>query len=270
MRKHLKYIFFITLFFALFQLSAFANSPLKGIDIRACDDDAEWPPYTYLIRDAKDKPTSVITGLTIDVATQILTKQGAIFKPELLPWARCVDQVKKGLFQFALNASYNPERAKEFLLSEPIYATTSAYFYYAQFHPNGLDINSISDFKKYKVCGLFGYNYSSYGLDNNSPNLDTHAKFYSQIKNKLHEKVCDLFLEKIEVVQGQDQLGQHLIGNKVKWKKVPNDPQIGFSFMLSRKWDKSNELLKILNNGITEMKKNGEMKRLLEKYKISN
>ncbi len=43
-----------------------------------------------------------------------------------------------------------------------------------------------------------------------------------------------------------------------------------FQFMVSKNWSKSNALLKALNDGLAEMKQNGEMKALMDKYDISN
>ena len=270
----LKRILFTTLFIHFFNLSAIAaatDSPLKGTVIKACEDEAEWPPYTYYLRDAAQKPTPIITGLSVDVASEILTKQGAKFEPELLPWARCEDQVKKGnLFQFALNATYSTERAQDYLISDPIYNTTSAYFYDVKYHPDGLKIEALSDLKKYKICGLFGYNYTAYGIEKNSPNLDNHAKYYSEIIKKLKNQSCDLFIEKIEVVQGKAKIGQVLINDNIKWGRIPMPKQDEFHYLISKKWDKSNALLKALNDGLAEMKQNGDMKKLLDKYGICN
>jgi polar amino acid transport system substrate-binding protein len=270
---HIKQL--LTAFLCSISMGLAANAlemPLKGAVVKACDDDAEFPPFTYYERDAENKKTQNIAGFAVDLASDILTKQGAILDLQLVPWKRCQKQLENGkLAELALNVTSSPDRQKNYLFSESIYEASGSYFYSKDYYPNGLKIENISDLSKYKICGLFGYDYSAYGLNDQSPNLDSHAKKYSEIAYKIHNKSCDIFIEKTEVVEGQAKLGQILIkdNNRIASAKLPEKTPEKFYFMISKKSEKAETLLKVLNQGIDEMKKNGEMNKLMSKYSLS-
>ena len=65
--------------------------------------------------------------------------------------------IKKGVnYQMALNASYSKKREDEYVMSKNIYEASSVYFYIKKKFPEGPEIKTIADFKKYQVCGLLG------------------------------------------------------------------------------------------------------------------
>src|SRR4051812_38647462 len=55
-----------------------------GTPIKVCDDDAGWPPYTYV--DPKNPP--VVIGASADLMREILTRAGYEPQIKLLPWKR--------------------------------------------------------------------------------------------------------------------------------------------------------------------------------------
>ncbi len=238
--------------------------------IRACEDEREWPPFTYYERNSNHIPTHKVVGVSVDVVSSILNKYGTKLEVDLIPGSKCKSELKKGqLYQLELNASYSPTRSKEYLLSDTVYQATSVSFYYEPYHPDGIKITSLLDLKNYKICGIVGYNYSSYDLADNSRNLNLGSYNFPQVLAKLKNKSCDIFIEKLEVVLGQQRIGKGFLENPdLKWEKIPDKQDETFHIMVTKKSPYSKQLLAILNQGIKEMKDNGDLKKILDKYSL--
>ncbi|HYD81951.1 MAG TPA: transporter substrate-binding domain-containing protein [Paucimonas sp.] len=238
---------------------------LKGNIIRICEDGSEWPPYTYYQR-VNDKPTRLIRGFAVDVIETIFAKAGIDFYVEMLPWVRCQKEVEHGMaYQMALNSSWNEARAKTYFLSRPYYRTTNYYFYSRRHHPAGLPIGSAEDLKKFRVCGIFGYNYETYGLPPGS--VDQGARDFTSLLAKLHAGRCDLFVEKYEIMAGFSAIGQPYLADKdLGGKPVPGMPSTEFYMMISRRYEHGEHLLKLINDGLAEMEASKQLDKLLKKY----
>lgn len=239
-------------------------SPLKDATIRMCEDSEEWPPFTYRKRQ-NGVPTDIVSGYTVDVLNTILGKRQIQFSIDFLPFARCTAEVKSGKkYQLITNASYSEERARDYLMTRPIYLTTSYYFYSKTHHPNGLPIKTLADLKKHRVCGILGYNYKTYGLAGKA--IDQSETTFKSLVKRLHIGSCDLFIEKREVMAGFASVGQYnyLEDKRLAYAPVPEVAPTPFYMLISRQYPYGQELLKLLNSGIGEMESSGQLKKLLQ------
>jgi len=241
------------------------QTPLRGMTVKICEDAGEWPPYTYFER-VGGKPTARVRGFAIDVIDAIFGKAGVSYSVDLLPWVRCQKEIEQGApYHMALNASYNESRAKTYLLSRAYYRTTNYYFYSRRQHPDGLAIASLADLPKYRVCGLFGYNYETYGL---KPGMvDQGARDFPALIAKLHAGRCDLFLEKYEVMAGFSAIGQPFLADRdLAGKSVPGMAPTEFYMMVSRRGEHADQLIRLINDGIAELEASRQLERMLKKY----
>lgn len=238
---------------------------LNGTTIHICDDGAEWPPYTFYKRSG-GVATKELTGFAVDVVTAILQKAGIHADITLLPWARCQNELINGTdYQMALNASYNDTRARLYHLSRPYYRTTNYYFYSRKVHPTGLRIEQLPDLRQFKVCGLYGYNYETYGLPAGS--IDQGSYDFPTLIAKIHAGRCDLFLEKYQVVAGFTAIGQPFLADTdLGHEPVPGMAATEFYMMISRHAAHADELLKTINDGLAELEASGQLGRLAKKY----
>ncbi len=250
----------------LFFNTLHAQGLLKGQTINICDDEAEWPPYTYFKRTPSGKKTQQVVGFSVDLIHEIFDKEGIEFTIRLRPWARCLKKVETGkTYQMALNASYNKERAEKYYLSAPYYNTSNYYFYSKKNNPAGLDIKSLGDFKKYQVCGLLGYNYDPYGLPKGS--IDQGAKKFPSLIAKLHAARCTLFFEKYEILAGFSVIGEKFLSDKNLGRApIPGMSPANFYMIISKNYSHGQELKKIIDQGIARLKLSGKMDALLKKY----
>ncbi|MBH9553591.1 substrate-binding periplasmic protein [Inhella gelatinilytica] len=173
-------------------------------EIRICDDEAEWPPYTYWVRSGTQK-TREVTGYTVEVIRRILTRQNVSFRLDLVPWKRCEEGVRHGKpYHMLLNASRNAQRERDFWLSRPLYTTRTFYFWSLRQHRNGLDIQKPADLKRFVVGGVLGYAYSQ--LQDAEPQKFVRAKSYANLVQMLHHGRIDVMVVGEEVFQGLSAL----------------------------------------------------------------
>ena len=235
--------------------------------LKICDDGSEWPPYTHFER-VNGKKTNKIIGFSVEVISTILKAEGLQHEIELPPWSRCLKSIREGNdFVMALNASYSEERRRSYWMTNPYYSTTNYYFYSKATYPEGLNVKKKADLLNYKICGMHGYNYSTYGVAKNQ--IDQQAHDFTQLINKLHRKRCDLFLEKYEILVGFSAIGKnYLSDSNLGSAVVPEMKSTPFYMLISKKVSYGKELKELINRGVERMKRNGKMEELMKKYQL--
>lgn len=84
----------------LFLVGLVAGAAAAGEPLRLCFEDAPQRPWTMPDR----------SGLSLDLLREVETRLGERFVFEVLPWRRCVDQVRRGRSDAAFGAADTPER----------------------------------------------------------------------------------------------------------------------------------------------------------------
>ena len=232
--------------------------------IAICEDENEWPPYSYFQREKGNK-TGKVVGYAVDVIDEIFSRNRLQYHIDMIPWTRCMAVAAMGkTYQLALNFSYNPERHKSFLFSRAYYATTTYYYYSKRTYPQGLPIASPADLKKQRVCGLAGYNYKGYGLS--ASEVDQGAKDFPSLIAKLHLGRCALFLEKDEVMTGYGAIGKdYLADADIGKAPVPGMRSGLFYFGISRNFPGAEALKTIIDDELLRMEESGRLRELWNK-----
>lgn len=232
--------------------------------IAICDDENEWPPYSYFQR-VGGKKTDTLTGFAVAVVRDIFTRRGVDYTIDMIPWPRCMAVASLGKqYGMVLNLSYNEERARAFLFSRPYYATTSYYYYSRRNHPRGLDIHGVADIRKYRVCGVQGYNYDGYGMAPGE--VDQGAKNFPALISKVQLGRCALFLEKDEVMTGYAAIGKDYLSDPDIGKApIPGMKPDLFYFGISRKHPRGAELKMLIDEELQHMEATGKLGELWRK-----
>ncbi|BBH53061.1 transporter substrate-binding domain-containing protein [Fluviispira sanaruensis] len=102
--------------FILFSHSCSAFS-LPEEEVAACWDAANRPPYTY--SDAAEP--NISKGFVIDLVEEVARRKKINLIIEGLPWNRCLDLTKKGVYQIILGATENRERKIDYHFSQTIF-----------------------------------------------------------------------------------------------------------------------------------------------------
>lgn len=234
------------------------------LHVAICDDENEWPPYSYFRRTG-GKKTEEVTGYAVAVIREVFARHGVTHTINMIPWPRCLAVSAMGKqYAMVLNMSHNPERERTYLFSRPYYATTAYYYYSRRNHPRGLQIKSPDDIRKYRVCGVQGYNYDGYGMKPGE--VDQGAKNFSALISKVQLGRCALFLEKDEVMTAYAAIGKNYLADPDIGKApIPNMKPNPFYFGVSKKFERAEELRALIDESLIHMEGNGRLAELWRK-----
>ena len=264
------YFLIITFILLIIPLVSAQDSLLAGQSIRVCGDGGEWPPYAYFTRDAEGNKTDNVEGYTVDVLKAILEENQIGVTFELPAWARCLAKADEGEeYQIALDASYSDERAQKYLLTESYYVITPKIFFAKNTFPDGFPSVSNVDqlFALGNVCGLLSYNYEGFSKGIENPNVDRGAKDFSILAEKALRGRCVGFLARYEILVGFSALGQdYLLGGQIADTDLPGAKPDNFYMLISRNYQHSDELKRVIDQGIQDLRESGRLDEFLHKY----
>ncbi len=162
-----------------------------------------------------------------------------------------------------MSAGSNKERNKTYLFTRHYYEITPSYFYSKTRFPDGMGIEKVSDFKKYKVCGLLGYNYVNYLIP--PEDIDTTAKEFKQVVEKLVRERCDVFLAQYEVFIGFSYMGDNYIQDyNLAYGPIPGGTTDKFFLMISRDFEHAEELKALIDEEIDNLEAEGQLNEMIE------
>lgn len=247
-----------------------ATAPRAGapVEVRICDDEAEWPPYTYWVRKDGVK-TREVTGYTVELIRRVLERQAVRHRLELVPWNRCEEGVRAGQpYHMLLNASRNPQRERDFWISSPLYSTRTFYFWSWRHHRQGLDIQQPADLKRYVVGGVLGYAYSQ--LQEAEPQRFVRASNYANLVQMLHRGRIDVMVVGEEVFQGLSQVSGHRFDEDLDLGRAqlagvgPN----AFHMLFTKAHPLGADLHQWVEQALPVMEAQGELKALRRRFRI--
>ena len=246
----------------------FEEENLKNISISVCDDENEWPPYIFFERMEERKGAKVV-GFSIDVLEDIFSRHQIRYTITLLPWARCLLEVNNGRkYQMVLDLTTSPERKIAYWISQAYYSTNTYYYFSRKKYPQGLSIKGMADLKKYRVCGIHGYNINYVGyLGFFKPGeIDQGTKTFDALIEKIHLQRCDVFLEQYQAMQGYALIGKPFLDDtQLGREPMPGLLPSPFHFAISRQYVHGENLMKLIDGELKQMESTGRLKELWKK-----
>ncbi len=242
-----------------------SDRPWDGPVVSICDDQNEWPPYTYFQRVNGAKSTQIV-GYSVDIIKEIFAARGIAFKLTLLPWARCLDEVASGKkYQMALNLVGTAERDKKYWMTNTYYSIRDYYFYSRKHYPQGLPIKSMADLHNYKVCGILNYDHSNMGFKPGE--IDQSATSYGMIITKMHLNRCTLFISQYEGMLGFSFIGQSYFDDPdLGYAPVPGFRPASFKMAISRKMAQGEQLRDLVDAELAKMAASGRLASMWLRY----
>ncbi|OOE64531.1 substrate-binding periplasmic protein [Salinivibrio kushneri] len=241
--------------------AALLSSPALALDtssLKACGDGAGWPPYTF-------EKGGQVQGYDVDVLNAIFGKEGVDVSVAMPPWKRCVLQTKAGNYDIALSASYSEERDKDFILTNYYYTLQPSYIYSTSQYPNGLNISTMDDLNGLRMCGLLGYNYTGFGVDDSK--VRKSAKSFDQLVQKTEAGRCDVFLARYEILAGfKVAKGTDYLAGGMQAEPIPGNSGDKFHMMISREHPEAMEIKATLDAGFESMRESGKLQAVLDAY----
>lgn len=209
---------------------------------------------------------NAIGGFSVELVQQVSKLLGLQAQIQQLPWARCLQLVKLGKVDVAIDAYDDAERRKSFRYSTAYYTLTPQVFYRAAdavVRPDVfIDRNALTALRG---CGVRGYTYDHYGID--ASTMDLGAENASRMLMKLKAGHCDYALEEMEYIMGARQSGAQWLDEsplqsfQPVWAKGPK-----LHFLIGKERADGARLLKSLDNAIAVVKDNGFLSALQRRY----
>jgi len=260
MKKILISILFISL----------VTSLALGQEVKICDDKAEWPPYMYYERVNGKINKKKIVGAVIELFDQAFKLTDLTYSMQLLPWKRCLVEVEnfgtRHGFEVFSNGSYSPQKAKKYWPSIPLYVTHQGVWYSTKKYPQGPPIKKKSDLARYKICGVFGNDYSDLLQWDKKIKIDQGAKSNDAVLKKIDRGRCDIMIASIEPIYGAEAVGQFKIPKGIKSFPMPGLKANTFHFWVSKQSPRGPELLAALNTAITDVIYSQDYKKIFTKH----
>jgi len=209
----------------------------------------EYSPWTG--KNLKDN------GFVNHVITEAFQRKGYTVKYTYLPWQRAVIETKNGGFSALSYVYFSKDREKEFYLSDPINEEKIVLFHLKS---NPIkDWKTLDDLKNYKFGATRGYTYTKEfweAAESKRLKVDVTDSDTQNFKKLLVGRI-DIFPSSL--VNGYSILQKEFVVSKsdlISFHPKPLFKTTGhLAFTRSRK--KSEDLLRIFNQGLAELKKEG-------------
>ncbi|MCL9782253.1 transporter substrate-binding domain-containing protein [Vibrio sp. S4M6] len=183
---------------------------------------------------------------------------------EFFPWVRLLKMTREAKVDAMFTVWCTSERARDFLYSQSLFPNEVVFFKRKSLP---ITFHSMKDLRSYRIGYVFGYAYADSFYQ--EPGLKL-IKGYSDQENviKLLEGKVDLVV--LDKYQGRYLIkklapnGAHLYDNLPKPLSV--DQQY---LMVSKKHEEAEKIIDMFNQGLIEIKRNGEFAALLKKHQIN-
>lgn len=249
------------LLFTIILLFTFSNhlyAEKKTISIRA---DA-WPPYN-------DQPNSKLPGYMIEIADYAFKKHGYEIDYQLLSWERSLEQVTSGEIDCVVGA-YKID-ARPFVFHKQSFGEEFVSFYGRE-DARAWKYEGLDSFKGLTIAVIGGYSYGNeidFYIAN--PNNQVHITkgdnaLERNIKMLLSKRV-DLLLESPNVFEFQSR---HIPSAQLIKELDRSSKSESLYFGCTLKKESSQAYVDMLDEGLTELRKTGKLKKILAKYGLSD
>ncbi len=256
MKESLAFIFLMLMTFS-WRLEAQVRD--KVIKMRS----DEWCPYAC-------DPKSDRPGFMVEIAREVFSKKGFKIDYDVMNWARVVSDVKTGAYDAVVGASRAD--VKGFVIPQvPTGILTNYYWAPKNSKWTYKDVSSLDNV----TVGII--NDYSYGDEVDDLVKKRHKSIkevsgqdplFRLIQMTETGRVVAFVENPVVLEYNMKKLGKDNSIFKIVSKNLANDPDLFIAFSPAN--PKSREYAKILDDGVLEMKKNGKLKEILERYGLSS
>lgn len=248
-----------TIFFLFLILTTFSHAHAETILLKS----DKWCPFTCNPSNTKDKKY----GYIVEVAKIIFERKGYNVVFQIDNWTNSIESVRFGLAT-GIAATTKPD-APDFIYPAKSMGSNKECFYVKAKDP--WEFISISDLKNRKIGTVESYAYSA-------PLLSYFREFPEQLtkshgENPLMQNIDNLTAGKINTIVENPFVFNYFTENKKIRDQfeeagcTEGDPlYIGFS----PKNPRSKEFAKIISDGIEELRKDGTLGKIIEKYSLKD
>jgi polar amino acid transport system substrate-binding protein len=227
----------------------------------------DWCPFTC---ESKEKP-----GIVVEIGEKILKEKGFPIVYKVLAWPKAVRDSQRGTISALAGASRPDGVHLVFPLEEQGLQKSCVYF--SKNFQNISSITSLSSLKNKKLGITSGY---SYGepldslLGSQAKKTESGIQFLeTSAATPTEELLAWLSSGKIDAFVESDAVLNYF-AQKNSWKNLPVSAfcitPISVYFAFSDKHPKAREMALWLTEGMQKMRKNGELKKILDNYGLKD
>lgn len=245
--------------------------PAYGQTVAICDDDTEFPPYSYYDRTVDNVDSPQLTGATVELLQAIFEHINIEYQYSLIPWKRCLQEVaefdRRQRFEIFVNGSYSKKRAELYFISNAIYSTHEGLWYSTLRFPSAPPIVEAEDLNNYhNICGQLGANYDWLPDLGVTVPLDLGSKSVAAALQKVERGRCDFYIGGLENTYGGEVSGQYRIPQHVVDIPFPSGREPSFHIFIAKTSPRAFELYTHINQAILMLQYNGVSKQIFDKY----
>lgn len=228
--------------------------------LRFCSD--PWSPYAGYA-------DSTQQGYIVDIIRAIYEPLGYVIEYTNVPWSRCIRDTRDGVFHALAGADVG--EVPDFIFPTQTVGVTEPRFFIRQ--DSQWSFDGIASLENIHLGSIKDYTYSV--------NLDTYIREHQSDErmtivtgNDALENLISLLLAgRIDAFVENEPVAQfmlHKMGLEPGEIKPAGSPGVGMLLYVpfSPKYQESRELVKIYDRGITQLRKNGQLKEILSRYQL--
>jgi len=224
----------------------------------------EWPPFN-------GKANSQFEGYMVDIARIIFEARGIEVKYITMPWKRAIAGTEQGIYTAAIGASKTD--AVGFVFPEEEMARNKLAFYVKK--GNSWKFNGVESIQQITLGVIAGYDYRRWLNDyikENSNNADKVQILTGDVP--LQRSLQRLVLNRIDVIVDTEaailweakRLG---FADDIECAGYGNEPSLCY-IAFSPNITNSPVYAKILSDGIAQLRADGKLQHILEKYGLTD
>ena len=200
-------------------------------------------------------------GFTSEIVAEAFKRTGYKVKVTFMPWARVLQEVRKGKYDAAYPAYYSDERAKMYALSNP-FAEGPLVFYKRK--EAVISFRSLQDLKPYRIGVVRGYV--------NSPEFDAADYLTKDIANSDEINLKKLLKGRLDLVVIDKFTSQSILnkiipeGRDVLECLKPHLQVKPLYLAVSRKVEGYQHIVKDFNYGLKQISDEGLIKKIMQKH----
>ncbi len=238
-------------------LSLFHTAALAEETIRITS--GEWPPY--LSEKLK------CYGVASRIVTEAFTLEGVKVEYGFFPWKRSFLLAQKGKWDGSVVWAHTEDRARDFYYSDPVVESKWVFFH---LKTTSFDWKAIEDLRGFKIGGTLEYKYNP---DFKAAEEAGKITVYRVPKDEQNfEKVIkgriDIFPQDIDV--GYEMLNSLFSKEEVSLFTHHPKPikDTSFHLLLSKKSEKSKNMLTLFNKGLKRLRESGKTEQYLRESRV--
>jgi polar amino acid transport system substrate-binding protein len=224
----------------------------------------EWPPFNI-------KPGSETEGYIVDIARKIFESHGYTVVYENVPWKRAIEMTKTGKYNGAIGASKNDARG--FVFPSEEFARNHIAFYVKKGNPWRFQTHSsVADVT---LGTIAGYDYRVWLNEYIEACKNDHKKVQIIAGDEpLKRNLMKMMNGRIDAVVDNEAAIRYVakqtgILDKIECAGYGEEPAYIY-IAFSPSSPDSGKYAEILSQGIIQLRKTGELQKILDKYGLSD